>query len=239
MQLQGEHGGRTLCGQQGARGAVERVIALTGVELRRVGERREVREHHEVVPHGRALQRIAGAREQPVVLVERVRVGRERQPEAREVGLVGGHRALAAIHREGECHGLPCDLAPTHAVGAPDLEAERRRRGRHAGSRVVHEAQRVHEARVGSRRDGERPDAAPRAAGRLAHRDVGHGEVVALVEPAGEREPGAAGIGVVVPPLQQDLPLKRSRALRDAVHRLRPRATGHGAQAPDVLVAVR
>ena len=245
LEPQREHRGGPLARQEGAGGAIQRVVALGARELGRVGEGLEVREHDEVVPQRCALARITGAREEAVVLVEPGRVRLEREPEPREVGLSGCDGPLALVHRDDELHGLARDLAAADAVGAADLEAEAGRARRHARLRIVDQSKRVDQGRVGVRRDRERADAASRAgrrgnAARLARRDVGDREVVALVKPRGEREPAPARVHVVVLPLLQDLPLEGTGALRAAVHGpARARAAGHRPHAADVLVAVR
>ena len=72
-----------------------------------------------------------------------------------------------------------------------------------------------------------------------ARRDVGDGEVVALVEAVGEREPRSRRIDIVVPALLQHFPLERALALRTAIDCSDAGATGHGADAAGVLVAAR
>ena len=200
-----------------------------------------MREHREVVAQRRPLAGVARAGEQAVVLIEFRGVRLQRHAEPREVGLAGRQGLLALVDREREPHGLPGDLGAAHAVRAADLEPERRRRGRNGGLGIVHEPQRIGRGGgVGIGGHGERADAAPaRAAGSLAGGDVGDREVVALVEPARQREPGAARVHVVILPLLQQLPLERAGALRPAVHGARARRARHRFDAADVLVGAR
>src|SRR5438034_749153 len=189
----------------------------------------------------RALLRIAGAGEQAVVLVELRGIRLERQAQPGEIGVPRQHGALALVHGERQLHRLAHDLAPAHAVGAADLEPERGRRGRDAELRVVDEPQRVHHGRVLSRAHGERAYAA--LSGTAPDRpggNVGHGEVVVLVEAAREGEPRAAPIHVVVFALLQDFPQERARPLAAAVHRPgRSRTARHRPHPADVLVPAR
>src|SRR5713101_4874737 len=73
---------------------------------------------------------------------------------------------------------------------------------------VIHEPQRVDLRRVATRVRGNRADRIGAAC-----RDIRDGEVVALIEAVGEREPGAGRIDVIVFPLLEDLPLERTLAL--------------------------
>ena len=241
VQVEREHRRRALREEQRARRAVQRVIALRSREARGVGERLQVREHDEVVAQRRALLRIAGAGEQAVVLVELRGIRLERQAQPGEIGVPRQHGALALVHGERQLHRLAHDLAPAHAVGAADLEPERGRRGRDAELRVVDEPQRVHHGRVLSRAHGERAYAA--LSGTAPDRpggNVGHGEVVVLVEAAREGEPRAAPIHVVVFALLQDFPQERARPLAAAVHRPgRSRTARHRPHPADVLVPAR
>ena len=238
MQAQHEHRRRRLRGEQGARRAVQGVVALFRGEAGGVAEGLQVRKDDVVLPQRRALLRIARARKQPVVLVEGVLVVGEREPQVREVGLPGAHRALALIHREAELHRAAVHLLAADAVGAADLEAERRGVRRHRRSGVVHQSQRVDVRGVLGGGDGEGADAAPRArAVRLPRGDVRDREVITLVEPRGEGEPRAAGVHVVVAALLEDLPLERSGALVGAVHGGGPDAAGDRPHPAEVLVA--
>ena len=238
---QREHRGRPLGREKRSWRAVQRVVALRGGEPARVGERRQVREYREVVAQRRPLVGVARAGEQAVVLIELGGVRLQRHAEPREVRLTGRQSLFALVHREREPHGLAGDLAAADTVRAADLEPERRRGSRDGGLGVVDEPQRIgRRGRVGIGGDGERADAAPaRAAGGLTGRDVGDREVVALVEPARECEPGAARVHVVILPLLQHLPLERAGALRPAVHGAGARRARHRFDAADVLVGAR
>ena len=238
VQVQGEDRGRPLRGEPGARRTVQRVVTLLGRELGGIAERLQVRKDDVRFAQRRPLLRIAVAREEPVVLVEGVRIVREREPEAGEVGLAGVEGPLVLVHGDAELQRRAVHLRTAHAVGAADLEAEGRRVRRHPRPRIVEQSQGVDARRVGHGGDRERPDAAPGArAVQLPGGHVGGGQVVALVEARGQGEPGAAGIDVVIPPLLQHLPLERPRPLVRAIDRSRPDAAGHRAHASDVLVA--
>ena len=234
MQPQREHRWGRLGREVFARRAVQRIVALGRREPGGVGERRQVRENREKVAHRGALARIARPGEQPVVLVEPVGVGLEREPEQREIGLAGG-RALAPVHHQRQVHRLPIDVVSPHPVRAADLEPERGRRGRDARLGVVHEPQRVDHGRVGVGDGREGSD------GGAARGDVGQGEIVVLVEAVGEREPRAARVPVVIRPFPQHLPLERTGALAGAIQGLPggARTAGDGAQPAGVLVGGR
>ncbi len=79
--------------------------------------------HDEQIPHRIPLIRIAGPREEAVVLIELRGVVLQGEPEALQVGIAGG-AALALVHGQGEIDAGAVDLAPADAVGAADLEPE-------------------------------------------------------------------------------------------------------------------
>ncbi len=233
MDAHGENGRWTLRGEVAARRAIQRVVALRGGQFRRVGERRQMWEHDELIAYRIALIGIARARKQPVVLIEGRRIVGERQTQPGEIRVTRS-RALALIHAQRHREAAAIDLAPADAVRVADLEPKRRRGDGYAGLGIVDEAQRVHFRCVGTRVHRKRAHRVEPARG-----DVGDRQVVALIETVREREPGATRVDVIVLPLLQGLPIERALTLDGAVDRLATGSAGDRAHAPGILVAVR
>ena len=194
MNAHREDGRWTLRREIIARRAIQRVVALHRGQFRRVGKRRQMWEHDELIAHRIALIGIARARKQPVVLIERRRIVGERQTQPGEIR-VTRRRALALIHAQRHREAAAIDLAPADAIRIADLEPKRRRRGGDAGLGIVNEPQRVHLRRVGIRVHRKRADRVEPARG-----DVGDRQVIALIETVGEREPRPTRVDVVVFP---------------------------------------
>ena len=233
VQPQGEHRGRRLRREIRTGRPVERVVALGRAQPGRIRERRQVRKDDELIAHRIALIGIAPAGKQPVVLVELVRIVIERDAEHTEIRLAG-RRALALVDHQGERHGLAGDLPASDAVGIADLEPERRRRRRDSRLGIVDQPEGVDHRRIAVHLDRKGPNRVGAGAG-----DVGDRKVIVLIEPIGEREPGAGRIDVIVFPFFQNLPLERPGALARAVDglALRARAAGDRAHASGVLIS--
>ncbi len=150
-----------------------------------------------------------------------------------EIG-IAARTALPLVHAQRERHAGAIDLPSPHAVRAADFEPECGRRSGHCRFGVVQQSQRVHNRRVAGRVYRECAD-------RIgpARRDVGSGEVVALVQPIRQRKPRSGGIDVVVFALLQDFPLERALALDAAIDRPEAGRTGDRTYAADVLVPGR
>ena len=190
--------------QQVRRRAVQGVVAELGRQAGGVGERREVREHHEIVAQRRAPPGILLPGEQPVVLVERAGIGFLAHAEQAEErgGVAFGPLGLG--HQDAQPGGLAHHVVHrAHAIGIAHFVAERRHVGRAA--RLEDEPQRVHDFRA--RRGGKR------AHGVAVRRHVGHRQIVFLVQAAGQREPRARPVQVVVAAFGQQLPHERPGAL--------------------------
>ena len=213
---------RPLAEEQVERRPVERIGALGGGEPLGVGERGEMRKDDVGLAHHLVGARVAGARKEPVLPVDHALVGRDGQPELRQVGAEPRRRALGAVeeHRHVERRGL--EVAAGHAIHLAHLVAEGAGIG--AAKGLEDQDQAVDRRRPVDCREG--------ADGAAACRHVAHGQVVARVELGREREPEPRRIEIVIAALLEERPLDPLVGGREA-EALGRRAGLVGGEGPD------